>query len=349
MSGAVTPPARAVRVLIASYLEPQHVEEIRGVPGVQVAYEPALLAPPRYAADHHGGPFRRSPGDEARWRALLAEAEVLFDFDVANLEALPRLAPNVRWVQATSAGIGQLLARTGLIGTDIVFTTASGVHAGPLADFVLLGMLWFLKDAPRLIRDQRARRWERYCGRELQGMTLGVVGLGRVGREIARRGQAMGMRVLGVRRSPKGPDEVPVDGLLGPRDLPRLLAEADFVVLIVPHTAETEGMIGPRELALMKPTAVLINIARGAIVDEPALVEALRGGRLGGAVLDVAATEPLPPDSPLWEMPNVLISPHSASTADTENAKLTALFCENLRRHIRGERLANVFDRQRRY
>ncbi|MGW8267254.1 MAG: NAD(P)-dependent oxidoreductase, partial [Longimicrobiales bacterium] len=188
--------------------------------------------------------------------------------------------------------------------------------------------------------------WERYAGTDLEGKTLVVVGMGGVGREVCRVAKAFRMRVIGVDRPGYSfdRDTLSVDELRSSTELPSVLGQAEHLVLIAPHTPETEGMIGARELALLPEGAVFINIARGALVDEGALVEALRSGHLAGAGLDVFAQEPLPPDSPLWEMPNVLVSPHSASTSDGENRRLTDLFCENLRRFLAGEPLLNVLD-----
>jgi len=347
-------------VLIASYLEPEYVERVARVEGALVIYEPGLLPKPRYTSDHHGAPMRRTVEDEQRWRDCLARAEVMFDFDYTNLDRLRELAPKVRWIQATSAGIGQLLLRTGLIDAPITFTTARGIHAVPLAEFALMAMLWFAKGGPRIVRDQAAHRWERTCARELRGATVGIVGLGGVGSEVGRSCRALGLRVIATRRTGPGAGGggagtdaagrgPAADVVLPPSGLPALLREADVLVLSCPHTPETEGLIGAKELSTMKPGALLINIARGAVVDEPAMIDALRSGRLGAAALDVAAEEPLPTGSPLWDLPNVLVSPHSASTVVTENARLTDLFCENLRRYIRGDPLRNVFDRTRLY
>lgn len=341
-------------VLIASYLEPEHVARIRAADDrLEVIYEPDLLRPPRYAADHTGGPLERTPAQEARWRALLARAEVLFDFDHTHVDDLPELAPKLRWVQATSAGIGQFVRRTGYAERmpGVVFTTASGVHARPLADFCLMAMLAFVKGLPRMQADQRVRRWERYAGGELEGRTLGIVGAGKIGAEVARVARFFGMRVLGTKRRVEGADlaALNLDGLYPPERLPELLAQAEFLVLVVPHTDATAGMIGAAELAQLPPGAVLINIGRGALVDEPALIAALRGGRLAGAALDVFASEPLPADSPLWDMPNVIVSPHSASTSDRENGRITDLFCDNLRRYLAGQELRNVLDTQALY
>jgi glyoxylate/hydroxypyruvate reductase len=334
-----------VTIVIASYLEPEHVRRIEAVaPGVRVLVDPALIAPPRFGADHTGDPgFRRTPEGEARFRAFLAEADVLYDFDRRLAPELPVLAPKLRWIQATSSGIGPFVKGAGLDATDIVITNAAGIHAVPLAEHTLLSLLYFVKDVPARLRDQRAHVWERYCGRELRGMTVGVVGLGAVGREIARTLRAVGLRVIGVRRTPvDDPAALDVDEATTPDRLHELLPRCDALVLIAPHTPATEGMIGARELALLPAGAILVNIGRGALVDEPALIAALRAGHLGGAALDVAAVEPLPAASPLWDLPNVLITAHSASTVERENERLTDLFCENLRRFLAGEPLVNV-------
>jgi phosphoglycerate dehydrogenase-like enzyme len=330
-------------VLICSYLEPEHVERIRRVDDrFTVMYEPSLLGTPRYAADHTA-PHVRTPEDEARWRGLLAQADILFDFDATHRQDLPDLTPNVRWIQATSAGIGQTVKRLGYDTRmpSTIFTTASGVHPRPLAEFVVMAMLIHYKGALRLIQRQARKHWERYAGTDLEGRTLAIVGLGRVGAEIARLCRALGMTVIGTDLRP-APDSV--DRYYLPSQLPAMLREPDVLVVIVPHTPQTEKMIGARELALLPRGAYFINIARGAVVDEPALIEALRSGHLSGAALDVFAEEPLPPTSPLWEMPNVLISPHSASTSDRENARITDLFCDNLRRFLKGETLRNVLN-----
>ncbi len=341
---------KRVEVLIASYLEPEYVDRIRRIDGVYVTYDPALLPQPRYGSDHVGHPLQRSPEDEQRWRTYLAGAEVLFDFDQTNLAIMNTLIPNVRWIQATSAGIGQLLIRTGLIAGSITFTTARGIHAKPLADFVAMAILWFAKDGFRMIREQAVRHWTRYCGRDVSGATVGIVGLGSIGREVAKVCRAMGMRVVAMSRTlGDGARDSDADKIIPVSNLTALLGAADYVVLAVPHTPQTEGLLGRAELASMRPGAVLINVARGAVVDETALIAALRNGHLGGAALDVLSKEPPADDNPLWSMPNVLISPHSASTVISENARLTDLFCENLLRYMRGEALLNVFDRERLY
>ncbi len=341
-------------VLLASYLEPEHAEAIRQVDErLTVFYEPDLVPSPRYAADHVGRPLTRTPEQEARWRHLLRQAHILFDFDRTHKDDLPELTPNLRWIQATSAGIGQFVTRMDYARRmpDTVITTASGVHAQPLSEFCLMVILAFSRGLLGMLEQQRRKHWERFSGTDLAGRTLGVVGVGAIGREVARLGKALGMTVLGVKRRTEGvdPASLHLDALYPPEALHAVLQRVEFLVLITPHTPETETMIGAEELALLPHGAVFINIGRGRLVDEPALIDALRSGHLGGAGLDVFAEEPLPADSPLWTLPNVLVSPHSGSTSDRENSRLTELFCENLRRFLAGQPLRNVLDTERLY
>lgn len=341
-------------ILIASYLEPEHVQRVRAVDAsVEILYEPALLPKPRYAADHTGEPMTRTPEEETRWRSLLARADALFDFDVTNVEELPHLAPRVRWIQATSAGIGQFVKRHRYDERmpRAIFTTASGVHARPLAEFCILAMLAHSRGLFRMLADQRDKRWERFAGSDLKDRTVVIYGHGSIGMEVARLSRVFGMRAIGLKRSTKGQRaaELGVDQLHPSGAFAQVLPLADFLVLAAPHTPETEGAVGERELAAMKRGAFLINVSRGALVDETALVGALRSSHLAGAALDVFRDEPLPQDSPLWSMSNVLVSPHSASTSERENALITELFCDNLRRYLDGKPLENVLDTQRLY
>src|SRR5262245_7666011 len=346
--------ARQVRVLIASALEPSLVDRIRSVdPRLDVVYRADLVGQPRYPGDHTA-PVNRTPAQAAEWSALLGEAEVMLDFDRVTDRDLARQAPKVRWIQLSSSGVGQIVSRMGLGDPPVVVTNAAGLHARPLAEFVLFAMLYFAKRMPRVLADQRRHYWERFALDTLPGKTLGIVGFGHVGQAIARLARGAGLRILAVRRttgSPAGdPSASPdADLVYPPSGLATVLAESDYVALIVPLTPETAGLVGKTELALMKPGAILINVGRGQLVDENALVEALRAGHLGGAALDVFAQEPLPTTSPLWDLPNVIVTPHSMSTALDEKLRLVDLFCDSLRRYRAGEGLRNVFDVARGY
>jgi glyoxylate/hydroxypyruvate reductase len=335
-------------LVISTYLEPENVKRIRDVdPRLNVIYRPDLMAPPRYHADHYNIPTR-TPAQEQEWLSILKEADILYDVDPAHQSDLPEVAPKLRWVQSPNAGIGQFVKK---MGFDVrmpktIFTTSSGVHARPLAEFVIMALLLHYKKFMISIRAQTRKDWERYSGADLEGRTLALVGLGRIGSEVARLASALGMHVIGLDFQPPA---VVIDQFYPLEKLHEMLPQAENLVIVVPHTPQTEGMIGEREIALLPRDAFFINIGRGQVVDEPALVKALQTGHLSGAALDVFAEEPLPPTSPLWEMPNVIISPHSASTSDRENGRITDLFCDNLRRFLDGKPLRNVLIAERYY
>jgi phosphoglycerate dehydrogenase-like enzyme len=340
-----------LRVAIAGPLQPELVEPIGRVDArIEVDYQPDLLPPTRYSNDHRGEEnFRRTPEDERRFWEMIAGAEVLFGIPGDSPEGLVqavRAGTTLRWVQATSAGAGEQVASAGLSGDElrrVVVTSAAGVHAGPLAEFALLGLLAFAKGLPRLLDDQRARRWGHYPMGELAGRTLLIVGLGQIGAEVARRAAACRMRVIGLNRTGAG-DYPHVDELARIEALHDWLPRADAIVICLPITDATRGLIDAAAIAQVKPGAVVVNVGRGAVVDEDALVGALRERRIAGAALDVFATEPLDAASPLWELPNVLLSPHTAGLSVRENERIVALFVDNLRRYLRGEKLLNRVD-----
>jgi glyoxylate/hydroxypyruvate reductase A len=339
-----------ITVVIASPLPDEHVARIRdALPDkVRVLHDPSLIPAPRYVADHVGTRPTLDPAASARWLGMLAEADVLFDFDWYAPADMARNAPRLRWVQATSSGIGEYVRRKGLDRTGIVFTNVAGVHGTPLAEFVVMGLLYLVKDVPRMRAAQDRHQWQRYSARQLAGQRVLLVGLGAVGGQIARTLDELGIEVWGLRRT--GRSAPPGVRRLIPRmQLVSALAAVDAIVLAAPYTPETHHLIGAAEIGAMPAHAVVVNVGRGQLVDEPALVAALEAGRLGGAVLDVFETEPLPDDSPLWELSNVLVSPHSASTVATENDAIVDLFLDNLERFLAGRPLRNVYDRDRGY
>lgn len=326
-----------VKLLIATPLGEEHIARIRAVdPRLEITYRPDLLGKPTYIADHHP-PANRTPEQEAEFRALIAQAEIIYDFDTDTAPHYATLAPGLRWIQTTSAGVGPAAKRYGLGETEVIITTSSGVHAGPLAEFVMMATLMFTKRAFYLMEAKERHEFERFCSGELAGKTMAIVGPGRVGSNVARLARAFGMRTTALPRRQRPAEEIGVDRVYGRDELHAMLGEADVVTLIIPHTPETENLLDRAALACLKPTAILVNIARGQVIDEEALIETLREGRIAGAALDVFRTEPLPADSPLWSLPNVIINPHSASTADTEDAKIMDIFCENLRHYLDGD------------
>ena len=339
-----------VTVVISSPLEPEHVATIRAVDErLEVLYEPAFLATPRYVADHGGELPELSAEQDRRWHAMLARADVSFDFDRREPARASANFPRLQWVQATSAGVGQVLPRFDLDLSRVVVTTAAGVHAVPLAEFAVAALLHFAKGFPQLRRWQQEHRWTRYTSRNLAGQRVLVVGLGSVGRATAARLAALDVHVTAAVR-PGGTRSAPgVAATVEFSDLDRVLPETDGVVLACPLTPETENLLDADRFRALKAGAVLVNVARGGVVDEQAMIAALVDGRLGGAALDVAAVEPLPADSALWDRDDVLISPHSASTVASENALITDLFCRNLRRWLDGEPLINTYQPDRGY
>jgi phosphoglycerate dehydrogenase-like enzyme len=344
-----------VRVMVATPLEPELGERIAAVdPRIELGFDAELLPPPRYPSDHDGDPdFRRDDESEQRWRAMLERAEVLLGVPEPGpdgIAAAVRL-PHVRWIQAMSAGVGEQVAAAGLGDQDlerVAITSSSGVHAGPLAEYCLFGVLAFTKGLPRLLADQHAQHWPHYPVGELRGRTLLVVGLGSIGEEVARLSRAFGMHVIGVRRRAGGPSDA-VDEVHGVERLPELLPRAHAVVVTVPLTPQTRGLLGERELRLLRADAVLVNVGRGAVVDEDALIRVLQQGRIAGAALDVFATEPLPSSSPLWELDNVLVSPHTMALSERESERIVELFCDNLRRFLAGDPLRNRIEPARPY
>ncbi len=345
------PPAASASptILISTYLEPEHVERIRESMPCTVVYEPELLPTPRYGNDHGGQPPDLSPQEEQRWLDLLAQADIAFDFDWRDPGNLLTNAPRLRWVQGTSAGLGGFVQRYGLDVGDLVMTTAAGTHARPLCEFAVFGALYFVKSIPAMQAKQRRHHWERHVSGLLAGRNATVIGLGSIGRQVATTYDALGLSVTGVGR-PGGSYDVPSSvRVVSTDELDEVLTATDVLVLACPLTPETNNLIDASRVRALADGAIVVNISRGQVIDEPALIEGLQSGRLGGAALDVFAEEPLPADSPLWDMPSVLVSPHSASTVASENSVLTDLFIDNLNRFVQGLPLRNLYRADRGY
>ena len=340
-----------VTVTIASYLEEEHVEHIREVDErLRVLYREDLVPPPRWPGDHVGPPgWRRTSQGDDDFLSMLEGAEVLYDFPRGHLEDLVRVAPKLRWVQASMAGAGEIAERAGLQNTDVTITTASGVYSGPLAEFVMMALLTHVKDLDRLKRDKAEKLWREAHTETLRGKTLCIVGMGNIGRAVARRARPFELRVVGVKRTVREDDAAwdYADELYATYDLYSALREADYVVVTLPSTAETYRLLDAEAISTMKQGAYFANVGRGKVVDEGALIEALRSGHLSGAALDVFEEEPLPEDSPLWNLENTIVSPHSTDNVPgLTNELQTELFCDNLRRYLKGEPLRNELDKK---
>lgn len=288
--------------------------------------------------------FVPQPGPEVVLIELGGDPWYHFEIPAAGFANL--VTPRLRWVQACSSGIGHITA-TGLLPDDVVLTNASGVHADALGESVMGAVLSHAKRLPERLERQQRRVWEELHCKELRDQTMVVLGTGHIGSAVAARAQAFGVRVIGVRRAQR--DTLHFDDVVGPDRLPEALGAADYLVIACPLTAETEGLIGPEAFAALKPGAYLINVSRGRVVQETALLEALASGRLSGAYLDAHAQEPLPDDHPFWDAPGVTIIPHDSHSSPYIGDNIVQLFCDNLRRYSAGEPLRNVVDRARGY
>jgi phosphoglycerate dehydrogenase-like enzyme len=334
-----------LRVVVATAQTPENIELLRArEPRLDVVYEPGLLGP---ASDNWMVRHERTPEDQVRFEALIDTAEVLFGVPDHSGKALGRTVaanPALRWVHTIPAGGGQQVKAANLDSdalARIVFTTSAGVHAEPLAEFAVFGVMAGAKLLPYLRTAQIRHEW---APRKPMGlapdMTVAVVGLGSIGRLTASKLAELGYRVVGVHHRPV---EVPGVAQVYLTDkLAEVAATVDAIVLALPGTAQTEGMLSREVLAAIKPGASVVNVGRGSTVDEPALIEALSEDRVGFAALDVTAVEPLPHDSPLWDLPNVLISPHTAAISVHEPRLITELFARNATAFLDGTPLANV-------
>ncbi len=291
--------------------------------------------------------------DRDTLRRLLPDADVAFT-PFVDRDVFPA-ATRLRWVQSPAVGVGSLMFPE-LLASPVVITSARGIRARSIAEHVLGVTIALARRLPIAMRAQVAHRWAQHelegatvDVRTLEGQRMGIVGLGAIGLELVKIAAPFGFRISAIRRragepKPQGVDEVwPLDRL------PDLLAGSDVVVLALPHTPETKRLIGKRELDRIKRGALLVNVARGKLVDDDAVIEALRDGRLGGAALDVFSEEPLDPASPYWDLPNVLVTPHTSGAMQDYWTPLVALFTDNLRRFEKGEPLRNVVDKKAGY
>lgn len=282
----------------------------------------------------------------------LAQAEVMYCSDMTAERFLA--AKKLDWIHIPFVGVNRLLAIKELVESQVTVTNGRGVIASSVADQVLAFVLDFARQMPQQWAAQQRGEWVHVKMRdsglvdELAGKTMGIIGYGEIGREIGKRAKAFDMRVIATRNNIAA--QAPyLDQALPTEKLPELLAHADFVVVTAPLTPETKGMIGAAELALMKPSAYLINIARGQLVKEAELIEVLTAGKIAGAGLDVFEQEPLPADSPLWKLPNVLLTPHTAGLFKRMLPRMVEFFCVNLGHYLNDEPLENIVDKKRGY
>ena len=341
-----------IKILVATNLSESYVESIRQIsPQIEIK---AVI--PGQAGT-----------SSTQWFEALSSAQVILGsysemgFDLA-------LAPQLRWIHLTSAGVDKILSKP-IWTSSISITTSSGLYNVAIGQYVLASMLAFSHHFPELYTWQQRRRWPQVSetrngivSRELRGATLGVLGYGSIGREVARLGQGFGMRVVALKNNPATREDpgwsppgigdpagaIP-ESIFGPDQLHGFLSQCDYLAITMPLTPKTEKMIDEAALRVMRPNAYVVNIGRGKIIDEPALIRALKEGWIGGAGLDVTTVEPLPSESELYDLPNVILTPHFSGGSNRSRERLVQVFSENLRRYIAGETLLNLADRERKY
>ncbi|HZQ54478.1 MAG TPA: D-2-hydroxyacid dehydrogenase [Bryobacteraceae bacterium] len=320
-----------------------------------------VVAPPDLYALRNLAPIRDQAnicigGDEETVRKCAPNAEIILHTSNLSPKVTPlgkvwKQAGQVKWVHCLSAGVDKLLTPE-LIESPVPLTNARGVFKRSLADFAVLGILYFYKHVRRLIESQRAHKWDPFAVEWVPEKIMAVIGYGEIGRECAVLAKAMGLKIYATRRKPELSNNDPVLDRIFPVDqLNAMLTEADVVLAAAPLTPETRHMIGEAEFRVMKPSAIVINVGRGPVIDEAALIRALQEKRIGGAALDVFEHEPLPPDHPFWDMENVLISPHCTDrTHDPDWLDLSMqCFVENFHRYVKGEPLLNIVDKKAGY
>jgi len=343
-------------VAIAAPVPPDVPELLRQrEPRIELRYDPDVLPPMRHPADFAGDPsFTRTTEQQRRYDELLDGADALYgipDVDAAALHRVVEANRHLRWVHTMAAGGGATVKAAGLTDeqlNEIIFTSSAGVHSGPLAEFAIFGVLAGAKDLPRLARQQSERVWsDRWMMGQLAEQTVLVIGLGGIGRRVVELLAPFGGTILGTSRR-----EITVDGVdevVHPNQLVEVAGRVDAVISTLPGTDATAGLLGSDFFAALKPGATVVNVGRGTVIDETALIDALHAGRVGFAALDVFATEPLPRESPLWSLPHVLISPHTAALSEHEDRRIAEVFCDNATRLLDGQPLRNVINTEEFY
>lgn len=337
---------KSVNILVTSKMNPAYIKQIQSVsPMLKVAdisdlfYRDPSIANP----DFQFGIIKSGNGDKEKLMdGYLQNAEILYGNRLPN--NLTTRGPNVKWVQVTMTGVNQFLSEE-IKASNIILTNGRGIAAVPISEFIIGLMLQFAKNTAFFSETKRNKQWIQQTHMEiLRSKTVGILGLGKIGQEIARLAHAFHMRVIGLDNKPLKRFRN-VDVLVRQSGLKQLLAESDYVVLTLPLYSETMKIIGEKELRIMKPTSYLINTSRGELIDEQALIQTLAEKRIAGAGLDVYCVEPLPPDNKLWELPNVIMSPHMSGQGVDVNAEATKIFCKNLERYLNNKRLYNIVDK----
>lgn len=346
-------PAEAdrLRVVMATPLDQELCDRIVALePRIDLVWEPSFMPPRRFATDYRGDPgFSRTAQQQQRYESMIDSADALYgipDMDPVALRRTIAANPRLRWVQTMAAGGGGQVKAAGLSTTElnrVTFTTSAGVHGRPLAEFAMFGLLAGAKMLPQLLEQQKEHLWPpRREMRHLTDQTILVLGTGGIGRQVIGLLGAFGCTVIATSRRETA--LAGVDEVVHPDNLNDVLSRVDGLVVTLPGTDATRGLVGEAVLSAIKPSATVVNVGRGTVIDESALIAALDSGRVGYAALDVFAHEPLPASSPLWDMANVLISPHTAALSAAEPRLIAELFAANAGKLLDGRPLLNRVD-----
>jgi phosphoglycerate dehydrogenase-like enzyme len=327
-----------INIIITRSLEKEFLEQIAGVnPNIRIMNGVDL-----FTAEENGDFSAKDKFD-----AMLAQAEIICGYWPPK--NVTHRAPKLKWMHTLLAGADRP-EYAELLKNQVIVSNSTGIHGTQISELVLMLMLNLAKQAHFYFKMQQEKKWAPNVPGILEGKTLGIVGLGNIGKAVARMGQAIGMRVIAIRRSVTAiTQDKNVDVLMPAGYLRQLLSESDFVVIALPATAETNKIIGEKELRAMKPSAYLINIARGKIIDEQALIRAIKEHWIAGAGLDTVTSEPLSPQSEMWELPGVIITPHISGRREDYNKLAIPLFCENLKCYLSREKMLNVIDKEKGY
>lgn len=347
----MTPTSRRLRVVASTPVSEELIAHIvRDEPRIDFVRDQSLLPPQRFPGDHSGDPaFQRTADEQRAFEELLDSAEALYGVPDERPAALRRCVdanPRLRWVHTMPAGGGAQVKAAELSDADldrVAFTTSAGVHAEPLAEYAVFGLLAGAKTLPRLLTQQHRAEWSgRWEMGLISAQRILLVGLGSIGRATAVKLKALGANVVGTSRSDR--PVAAVDEIVHPDALAEAVHDVDGIVVSLPGTDATNGLIDADLFAAVRPGVTLVSIGRGTVIDEPAMTAALADGRIGFAALDVFAAEPLPPGSPLWRDPKVLISPHTAALNSAEDRLIAQLFARNATRFLDDEELINRVD-----
>ena len=342
-----------LNLLFASFIEKKYVDYVKEkFPDLKIIYRTDLIGKPRYPGDHIGFPTHHDSSTQKEWLNLVGMADIIFGFD-NNLDPnLDLYAKKVKWIQATSSGLGGYLSKNRYLikMPNTRFTTARGIHATPLAEFCIMAILMWSKNYFKAELLKSKKNWQRFSTNDISNQIVGIVGVGAIGSEIAKHCKYFNMNVFGIKNKvAPNPTDLYIDRFFDKSDLREMAKLIDYLILVAPQTSETNEIVNSKIFDVMKSSSYLINIGRGSLINENHLVSAIKNNTISGAALDVFSKEPLPRDSELWTLKNLILFPHSASTTFGENKRITHLFCRNLENFLNNKPLINQFNAENLY